>query len=455
MDATAQPENAHLKSMPFRRRYFAQRVVYAWERPSIMRKHIYTGVMGSVYYSVVAGIFFLDFGRRIGVTDFQWGLMGGISSFVLSAQLVSALVTQRRGRRKAMWFWFAVAGRGVRLLGILSAFAFWHVGWPHLGVILIVAMCLSNFFSAMAYPPWMSWLADIIPEEHHGHFWGRRSAWIAGGIILTMMPAGFFMDWVSIDWKVNLAVGYFVLATVIGMLDAVIHGTIPEPTMQMPPRDHFLKHLLEPLRDRGFRPWITFNMSWTFSMTLGGALATIHFLRDLRIDGNMLAGSVVLACLPLLGGIFVAKWSGGMVDRVGPRRVLFYGHLFWALLPLFWIWATPRSAAVWLACSSLVGGASSMAAITAANKFITRFPPPGHRAMYVAVSSCLASLSGGMGALVAGTVLKLADGWSWSAAGTVLTGFHLLFAASFCLRLGSAVLLIRRIREPRRWIGPV
>jgi len=124
------------------------------------------------------------------------------------------------------------------------------------------------------------------------------------------------------------------------------------------------------------------------------------------------------------------------------------GHLFWALLPLFWIWATPETAVVWLGCSSLLGGASSTAAVTAANKLITRFPPPTHRAMYVAVSSCLGSLAGGVGVLLAGTVLKLAGDWSFPALGTAIGGFQLLFLASFCLRLASAAFLIRPIRDP-------
>ncbi|KPJ70790.1 MAG: hypothetical protein AMS14_10025 [Planctomycetes bacterium DG_20] len=160
-------------------RYFARRVVYPWELPSIMRKHIYTGAMGSTYYALINGIFFVYFGNSIGMSRFQWGVMGAIASFLLTAQLLSAVLTQRSGRRKVVWFASAIAARGLRILGILVSLWLWHTGWVQASVVLIAFICLSNFFGAMAEPPWLSWLADIIPERDHGRFWGRRSAWIA------------------------------------------------------------------------------------------------------------------------------------------------------------------------------------------------------------------------------------------------------------------------------------
>jgi len=286
----------------FRRRYFARRVVYPWELPTIMRKHIYTGVMGSVYFYLIGGLFFVTFGNRIGLSRFQWGLMGGLSSFLLSAQLISALITRRAGRRKRLWFWCAVAGRSIRFVGIFLALLLWHLGWRESGVVLITAVCIANFFGAMAAPPWYSWLADIIPEEEHGGFWGRRSWWIGFWVVCTAVPLGFLLDAVGETYKLPVVTSIFFAASVVGLLDLVIHGTIPEPAMVKPPREHFLRHLIEPLRDRGFRPWLIFNGCWTFGMTLGGALATVYFVQELGIERNMKWGALVLMAFPLVGG---------------------------------------------------------------------------------------------------------------------------------------------------------
>ena len=135
------------------------------------------------------------------------------------------------------------------------------------------------------------------------------------------------------------------------------------------------------------------------------------------------------------------------MDRVGVKRVLMGGHLSWAVLPAFWFLATPATALLWIGAASLLGGISSTAGTTAANKLITRLPPAASRATYIAVSSSLGSLAAGFGAITAGVVLHVAGDWRVAFGPWSLGGFHLLFIGSLCLRLASAVFLIPRIAE--------
>ena len=431
------------------RNYFAQRVVYPWELPSIMRKHIYTGAMGSLYYTLIGGIFFIYFGNAIGMSRFQWGLMAGLSSFMLASQILSALLTERLGRRKLVWFVAALVGRGTRVTGILVSVWLWHTGRPHPEIVLIVAMVVSNFIDAIAEPPWLSWLADIIPQEQQGRFWGRRAAWISTAVVCVVVPAGYVMDKMPESMKVPTATAVFVLAGALGFLDLIIHGTLPEPALITPEQNDVRERVKAPLVDRDFRPWLVFNLCWTFSMTLGGSLATLYFLDELGIKNNFLGGTIVLSSLVLVGSIVTARWSGTLVDKAGTKRVLFWGHFFWGILPIFWIFSSPGTALVLLGISSVVGGTASTAATTAANKIITRLPAPEDRAMYVAVSTCLGNVAGGLGVFTAGWVLLFVGDWSWSIGGWALTAFQILFISSLVLRLSSAVFLIKRIKEPQ------
>jgi hypothetical protein len=111
------PTNGASRSPSFLETYFAHRMVYAWELPSVMRKHIYTGTMGNIWATLIAGIFFVYFGTTVGVTEFEWSVMAGLSSWLISAQIVSAILTERTGKRKLIWFLFAVAERALRLGG--------------------------------------------------------------------------------------------------------------------------------------------------------------------------------------------------------------------------------------------------------------------------------------------------------------------------------------------------
>jgi len=430
------------------RGYFAQRIVHPDELPEIMTKHTYTGAMGSAYYTLITGIFFVYFGNTIGLTRFQWGIMGSVASVLLLGQIISALILRRLGQRKLFWLVTAMASRITRLAGILAAVVLWHQSSIYAVFVLVGAMWVATFLEAMAFPLWMSWLADIIPEEVHGRFWGWRSAWIALALTCVTVPAGILLDSVPERAKLHTAVAIFVVAAVIGVMDLIIHGTIPEPAMPAREPNPFLDELLAPIRDRGFRPWLTFNACWTFSMTLGGALALLYFMEELEFKNNFLGGTLVLTVLVLAGSILTGRASGRVVDRAGPKRTLFWGHLFWGLLPLFWIFASPRTALVWLGISSILGGAAATAADTAANKLITRFPPPSDRAIYVAVSACVGNLAGGLGVLVAGFVLRGLEHWSWTAWGWTFGAFHLLFVGSLVLRLASAFFLIPRVQDP-------
>lgn len=429
--------------------HFRPRRIEPVELPGIMRKHIYTGAMGNIWASLVTGLFFVVFGNAIGMTPWLWGIMSSISSLALFGQLLSSWLTQRLQRRKLVWFINALAARVARYVTILLALAYYRPGSPTAATVLIVGTCLCNFFGALSAPPWMSWLADLIPERQHGGFWGRRASWIDTAVGLTIIPTGLLIDRISEPWKVLALLGVFTLATGVGIVDLIIHSTLPEPRMAPPSEQHYFRHLLMPLRDKAFRSWLKFDFCWAFGMTFGGSMSLVFFTDQLGIRRNLFGGNIVLTVIPIIGGILVGSKSGKLVDKIGPKAVLWWGHLFWALLPALWILASPATAMFWLTIQGIISGTASRAATTAANKLVTRFPAPQDVAVYSAVSSCTASLASAIGCFAAGLLLRLLDGWSFTFLGRSFIGFHVLFILSFVLRLSSALLLIRRIRQTR------
>ena len=411
-----------------------------------MRKHIYTGAMGNIWAHLISGIFFVYFGSRIGMTQLQWGLMAGISSWLIAAQILSARFSERTGRRKAIWFWLALSDRVIRLVGIGTALWIWSTGGALAPIVLVASICVANLLGTMGSPPWLSWLADLIPEEEHGTFWGRRSMWVALATVAAVVPAGILMDRIPEEHRLFAAVAVFCVATLVGVLDLLIHGTIPEPVSVISGGSGLLRDLEAPLKDRSFRPWLAFNGVWTFGMTLGGALGTLYFVNQLGISHNFLGGTLVLTIFTLLGAFLSSRGSGKLVDRYGPARVLFAGHLFWSVIPLFWLLATPETALLYLGAASIIGGSGAEAAQNAANKLITRTPPAEKRASYAAVSSTVGNIAGGIGVMLAGWLLQLMSNRAspefllrWG------DGFRVLFLVSLALRLTSSLVLIPRI----------
>jgi hypothetical protein len=245
--------------------------------------------------------------------------------------------------------------------------------------------------------------------------------------------------------KLAVVLVAFTVAWILGVVDIVLHGSIPEPPMHVAPERRILHQVAQPLRDHRFRPWLVFIGCWTFSMTLGGALSDVYVVEQLGIKRNFLGGTLAMTGVMLLGSVLTGRWSGRLVDGLGVRRVLMGGHLGWGTLPLFWVGATPATALGWLAASNLVGGTFSTAAGTAANKLVTRLPPPAARTMYIAVSSTLASLLGGLGSMVAGVLLRATGQGPLVFLGITVRPFIFLFLVSAALRLASVVFLVPRV----------
>jgi len=422
-------------------------IVYPWQLPSIMRKHIVTGAMGTAYMVLMSGMFLVTFGSALGLAYWQWALLSTLSSAVLVLQLVSAYVVSRLGTRKQLWYVTSMLSRMLRGGAIVALY--WLSGpMPQTArVLFLMLLVLGNSFAALGTPAWLSWLADIIPEPDHGRFMGRRSAWLALAHMGVAVPLALAVDSAPPDAKTTVLIVGFAFGFAVGILDLAIHRTIPEPPMALPPRRGFWHSVRVPLADRAFRPWLVFNAFWTFAMTLGGSLAMVYFVQNLGIRRNLLGGSLVLIMLPLVGTTLTARWMGTMVDRFGVRRMLFCGHLLWATLPAWWLLATPANALLWLGVGALAGGIGSATARIASQKLITRLRASEQVSMYAAVSACTGSLAGTFGPMVAGVVLHLSEGLSWSVGPFTLIGFHAIFLASFLLRL-SATLLIRRVHEP-------
>jgi hypothetical protein len=411
-----------------------------------MRKHIATGAMGSAWGTLITGIIYVYFGNAIGLTRLQWGILGGIGSWVVVMQPLGTMLAERVGSRRLVWFWTALADRVLRMIGIVGAFLLWRAGHTAGYLVLMAAVCLGTLVGNLSPGPWFGWLCTIIPQDVQGTFWGRRDSWISLIVILVTLPSGLLMDLVPRNGKLETAVLLLVAASFLGFLDTLIHGTLPEPPVRAAITRGTFTGMLTPLRDRGFRPWLAFTASWNFSLFLGGSLATLYFMENLGFKNNLLGGMISVTILGLLGTLLAARRVGRMVDRLGVKRMLAAGHLFWSFVPAVWLFALPGNAVFWVGLAGAVGGVFSAAATNASVKLITRFPAPEDSGMYMAISTMIGSVAGGLGSLAAGVFLNVMGAWSVQILGLVVSAFPVLFAASALLRFVTVFTLLPRVR---------
>ncbi len=412
-----------------------------------MRRHIFTGCMGSIWGNLVTGIVYVYFGNAVGMTRLQWGVLGAVTSWVIVAQPLGAVLGERIGSRKKVWFWFVLADRLLRFAGFAAAFLIFRSGGLSARLVFIAAVSAASLLGNIAVPPWYGWLATLVPRDIQGSFWGRRDAWISFAVVAVILPSGLLIDKVSADWKLEAAAAILSAAGLLGVLDILIHVTIPEPPVNRTPGSSAFSNVLKPLRDRRFRPWLVFIAFWNVGLNLGGSLCTLYFMENLGFKNDLLGGMFAINAASLITGLLTARKAGRLVDKWGVRRVLFLGHALWSIVPVFWLFALPQTAVFWIGSSNLLLGAAQLAANNAGVKLVTRFPSPEDSSMYMAVSNSVANIAAGIGALAAGIILDLFGTWSFAVGSVILSGFPLIFAVSVALRLASVVLLVPRIRE--------
>jgi dipeptide/tripeptide permease len=69
-----------------------------------MRKHIYTGAMGSIQFTLLSGLFMTVYVREVGLSYGGVGMLVGLGSFAFAFQLLGAHLAARTGRRRTVWF---------------------------------------------------------------------------------------------------------------------------------------------------------------------------------------------------------------------------------------------------------------------------------------------------------------------------------------------------------------
>ncbi|MGA2640944.1 MAG: hypothetical protein ABSG21_08565 [Spirochaetia bacterium] len=411
-----------------------------------MSKHIATGTMGSAWGNIITGIIYVYFGNAIGLSRLQWGILGGVSLWVVMMQPLGTVLGERAGSRRLVWFWTALADRVLRMVGIIGAFLMWRAGSTSGYLVFMGGICVGSLVGNLSPGPWFGWLCTIIPQDVQGTFWGRRDSWISLIVILVTLPSGLLMDLVPRAGKLETAVVILVAASFLGFLDILIHGTLPEPPPDRASSDGSLARMLTPLRDRGFRPWLVFTACWNFGQFLGYSLSNLYFMENLGFRNNLFGGMIAVTVVGLLGTFLAARRVGRMVDRFGVKRMLAVSHLFWSSVPVIWLLALPGTALVWVGIAGVVGAVFSTAAANASVKLVTRFPAPEDSGMYMSISTMIGSFAAGLGSLAAGLFLDAMGAWSVTCFGLVVSGFPVLFAVSALLRFTTVFGLLPRIR---------
>jgi MFS family permease len=408
-----------------------------------LRISVWEGTFATIHASLIGGVFMTGLALRWGANTFQFGLLAAIPALFTAASIIGALLVARLGERKPLTLVTSVIGRSVFLAYL--PFLLLHQRMPIWLFLLVVGM--FNLLLVIAGNAWTSWMGDLVPETSRGRYFGIRNTLMSLTTMVFTFVVGKYLDANKTDQGFAYVCVFGVLAGVIAM---VLLRLQPEPRLRgdtIPHRVPSPQPLLPALRtvisrpwaDPGFRKFVRFMTVWSLVAPLASGFYSVHLLKNLSDNSYSLLG-IYIAVSAACGIAFQWLWGRG-IDRFGAKPVMFLNLLCTGILPILWVFATPRFLLpIWL---DAVGNGLFWSGATLAwfNLLLSFAHGKEHRDAYFALFTAITGIAGFLSSLIGGTIAQLLNGFLWQVGPFRFTNFQVLFALAGTGRFISLGLL--------------
>src|SRR5258705_237366 len=152
-------------------------------------------MFGSVWSSAMAGTPLTLYAKKLGASQFQFGLLAALPFLASLLSLPASLLIEATGQRKRIFLlglylqrflWFVIA---VLPLWILNKGNRVHAQLAMSVFLWLMFVMYSG--QAIGGPAWVTWMADLVPERIRGKYFSRRRQFG----MLSAVPAAWFVGW--------------------------------------------------------------------------------------------------------------------------------------------------------------------------------------------------------------------------------------------------------------------
>jgi MFS family permease len=285
-------------------------------------------------------------------------------------------------------------------------------------------------------PARSSWLADIVPANVRGRYFGLRAA-ISGAVYIG---AFFIFSGVLELFHERELIGFALLFFVAFAADIVcflayskIHNT---PVTQEKGADFGFFDFLGETRQRNLGKFILFVASFQFAVYIASPFFAPYMLLDLHFTYIFFA---MIFASEFLAKVLIVTFWGKYADKVGNLKVMRIVSFALPFVPLLWL---VSHNVFYLVAVQLFSGACWAGFDLCSGNFIYEAAPLGKRLKYIAYNKALTTAFMAMGALIGAYLLGVVR---------PVLGYNILalFVLSGVLRLAIAVAMFPKLKEVR------
>ena len=439
-----------------------------------MNLNIAVGAMGMAWYAVCSAqqVLQVFFKNHLHATDAELGLLVAVAGYAAPLHLAAIFIYGRLKHRKYFWVCAHIVHR---LLGyVLAAVAIYAQlgGNRQLAInILIAASAVSWVLMTISAAGWWSWMADLVPENIRGTFFGRRAVIVHSTNMVWFFAIMVCLDYLKGAGDLWVYAVVFGLGGTLGIVDIALHAFIPEPKRHPGEMSIGWREFIEPVRNWNFMRFSIAIGVFGFAIGVWGPFLAPYIVADVgRTGGGLGAPNMWLAIMFVINQtvwiLTVTAW-GILMDRFGRKPTVVLGALF----PVCWIgylFLTPHNYVYILPAIALLGGLISPGYWNGVGQLMLTLTPQKNRTTFVCWHNVVAAVIGAGGSLVGGLLKDaidrpqahawlgpLADGVKQALVGAGLssefwgihvTSFHVVGLLSLVLCV-PCIVLLSRIRE--------
>jgi MFS family permease len=415
-----------------------------------LRNSIYDGAFAQIMSVLTSGIFLTGFALLLGANELHIGILAAIPFIAQLTQLGSSFVIEQKGKRKRTCLAFASVNRYSWLL--VFAILLWRnpEQSPTSVWILVGASIISYLFGSAGGVAWLSWMADLVPQEIRGRYFAKRNMILAiVGVVVTLL-AGKYLDlWKNLgaNGEVYGFLSVFLIAVICGVISLHFLKRIPDLEKEKPKKEGlgFWKMVKIPFGDSNFLRFSLFSASWSFSVNLASPFFAVYMLKDLKMSYGLLA---LVYILNEVSSILALPLWGKLSDRFGSKPVLSLTTLATSLLPVLWLLTVSSHFVFIIIILQLYGGLFWSGLNLNNNNLLLKLAPKENNSIYLATFAALTGLATAVAPVLGGFLANELRGTTLNLGYVKIYDLLFLFLISGFLRLVSRIFL-QKVTEPK------
>jgi MFS family permease len=415
-----------------------------------LRNSVYDGAFAQIMSVLTSGIFLTGFALLLGANDLHIGILAAIPFIAQLTQLGSSFVIEQKGNRKKTCLAFANVNR-YSWIFVFAILLFRNPEQnPTTIWILVGASIISYLFGSAGGVAWLSWMADLVPEEIRGRFFAKRNMILGIVGVVVMLLAGKYLDlWKNLGSRVEVYgfLSVFLIAVICGVISLQFLKRIPDLEKEKPKKADFSfwKMIKIPFSDSNFLSFTLFCALWSFSVNLASPFFAVYMLKDLKMSYSLLA---LVTILNEISSILSLPLWGRLSDRFGSKPVLFLTTLSAALLPMLWVLTVSRHFVLIIIVLQLYGGLFWSGLNLNNNNLLLKLAPKENNSIYLATFAALTGLATAVAPILGGFLANELRGTALNLGFARIHDLHFVFLISGMLRLVSRAFL-QKVNEPK------